>query len=185
MTRVFVLLSAAVLFAAGTSFAQNLRPYAGLQTRSLKALSEEQVADLRAGRGMSLALAAELNGYPGPKHVLELADELHLTEAQRLRTQQLHDAMTAEAVPLGQRLIAAETDLDRQFSGRTVTGASLAAATAAIGATQGQLRAAHLKYHLAMMEVLTPEQIARYGELRGYGAAAPGGHSPRRHDHSK
>jgi len=183
MTRAIVVFLVMV-FAAGTAQAQHLQPYAGLQTRSLKALSEEQVADLKAGRGMSLALAAELNGYPGPKHVLELAKELNLTEPQRLRTQQLYEAMTAEAVPLGQQLIAAETDLDRQFSGRTVTDTSLAATTATIGATQGQLRAAHLKYHLAMMDVLTPEQVAHYRELRGYGNA-PAGHSPGMHDHKK
>jgi len=47
-------------------------PYAGMQTRSIKALSDQQIADLKAGRGMGLALPAELNGYPGPIHVLEL-----------------------------------------------------------------------------------------------------------------
>jgi Spy/CpxP family protein refolding chaperone len=121
--------------------------------------------DLREGRGTGLALAGELNGYPGPKHVLELAKELNLTDAQRTRTQQLFEAKKPEAVPLGQQLIAAEADLDRQFSGRTITGTSLAAAAATIGATQGALRATHLKYHLAMMELLTPEQIRRHGEL--------------------
>src|SRR6187200_1085444 len=165
MTRAIVLFTAALLLAAGTSFAQSPQPYAGMQARPLKALSGEELADLRNGRGMGLALAGELNGYPGPKHVLELARELILTEAQRARTQELFDAMKAEAVPLGQQLIAAESDLDRQFSGRTITPVTLAAATAAIGTTQGTLRATHLKYHLAMMEVLTPEQIRRYDEL--------------------
>lgn len=185
MTRVIVLFSAALILAAGTSFAQSPQPYAGMQTRPLKALSGEELADLREGRGMGLALAGELNGYPGPKHVLDLAKELHLTDPQRTRTQQLFDAMKAEAVPLGQQVIAAETDLDRQFSGRTITPVSLTAATAAISATQGTLRATHLKYHLAMMDVLTPTQIARYGELRGYGAAGPVGHSPSMHNHKK
>lgn len=185
MMRAFVHFSAAVLFAAGTSFAQNSQPYAGLQTRPVKALSDEQLDDLKAGRGMGLALSAELNGYPGPKHVLDLATELQLTEPQRARTRQLYDAMKAEAIPLGQQLIAAEADLDHQFSGRTITPASLTAASAKIGATQGELRAAHLKYHLSMMDVLTPEQIARYSELRGYGAAAPVGHSPGMHNHKK
>jgi Spy/CpxP family protein refolding chaperone len=185
MTRAIILFSAALILAAGTSLAQNPQPYAGMQTRPLKALSEDQLADLREGRGMGLALAGELNGYPGPKHVLELAKELNLTDAQRTRTQQLFDEMKAEAVPLGQQLIAAETDLDRQFSGRTITRASLTAATAAIGATQGELRATHLKYHLAMMDLLTPAQIARYNELRGYGAAGPAGHSPGMHNHKK
>ena len=174
MTRAIVLFSAVLILAAGTSFAQNPQPYAGLQARPLKALSDEQLDDLKAGRGMGLALAGELNGYPGPKHVLELAKELNLTETQRARTQQLFDEMKAEAVPL-----------DRQFSGRTITAVSLTAVTAAIGATQGTLRATHLKYHLAMMDVLTAEQIRRYGELRGYGAAAPAGHSPGMHNHKK
>jgi Spy/CpxP family protein refolding chaperone len=183
MMRAIVLFSAALTLAAGTSFAQSPQPYAGMQARPLKALSSEELADLKAGMG--LALAGELNGYPGPKHVLELARELILTEAQRARTQELFDAMKAEAVPLGQQLIAAESDLDRQFSGRTITPVTLAAATAAIGTTQGTLRATHLKYHLAMMEVLTPEQIRRYDELRGYGGAAPAGHSPGMHNHKK
>ena len=57
-------------------------PYAGMQQRSVKALSEQQIADLRAGKGMGLALAAELNGYPGPIHVLELGDQLNLSSVQ-------------------------------------------------------------------------------------------------------
>src|SRR5580765_55001 len=152
MTRAIVLFSAVLILVAGTSFAQNPQPYAGLQARPLKALSDEQLDDLKAGRGMGLALAGELNGYPGPKHVLELAKELNLTEAQRARTRQLFDEMKAEAVPLGQQLIAAETDLDRQFSGRTITAVSLTAVTTAICATQGALRATHIKYHLATMD---------------------------------
>jgi hypothetical protein len=143
-------------------------PYAGLQTRTVKALSDQQIADLKAGRGMGYALPAELNGYPGPSHVLELMEQLGLTEPQRVRVQDLFSAMKSETIPIGERLIAQETALDRQFAGRTVTIASLTDATAAIGATQGALRAAHLKYHLATVEVLTSEQIRQYNHLRGY-----------------
>jgi len=185
MTRAIIVLSTALSIAAGSSFAQSPQPYAGMQARPLKALSGEELADLRNGRGMGLALAGELNGYPGPKHVLELAKELNLTEAQRARTQQLFDDMKAEAVPLGQQLIAAEAGLERQFSGRTITPVSLTAATTAIGATWGTLRATHLKYHLAMMDVLTPDQVRRYGELRGYGTAGSAGHSSGMHNHKK
>jgi Spy/CpxP family protein refolding chaperone len=143
-------------------------PYAGFEKREVKALSDQQVADLKAGRGMGYALAAELNGYPGPSHVLELGEKLSLTEAQRRRIQDLFDAMKAETIPLGERLIAQEAELDRQFSGRTATTASLSEATAAIGATHGALRAAHLKYHLRTVGVLTPDQVEMYNELRGY-----------------
>jgi Spy/CpxP family protein refolding chaperone len=179
MRRLAVL--AALFLLAQPAFAQHAQPYAGLQVRPVKALSAEQMADLKAGRGMRLALAAELNGYPGPSHVIELANELGLTAEQRARAEALFASMKAETVPLGERLIAEETELDRQFASHAITPASLDAATAAIGATQARLRAAHLKYHLAMLDVLTPEQVKRYAELRGYGSAAPAGHRPHMH----
>ncbi|MBX6744162.1 MAG: hypothetical protein IRY87_19175 [Acetobacteraceae bacterium] len=111
-------------------------PYAGMQPRPVKALSDQQLADLRAGRGMRMALAAELNGYPGPAHASDLADTPGLTPEQRERVQALREAMTAEAVPLGERLIAEEVALGREFAARTAPPASLKAATAAIGQTQ-------------------------------------------------
>ena len=144
-------------------------PYAGMQTRPIKALSEQQVADLGAGRGMGLALAAELNGYPGPSHVLELADRLELSADQRARVQTLFDSMKSEALPIGARLLEQEADLDQQFAGHTVTSDSLKASTAAVAVTQGELRQTHLKYHLSTAALLTPVQMQRYAELRGYG----------------
>jgi Spy/CpxP family protein refolding chaperone len=146
-------------------------PYAGMEKRPVKALSDQQIADLKAGRGMGLALAAELNGYPGPLHVLEFADALELSDDQRTRTKALLDAMKGATIPIGERIIADETALDRLFAERSVTRASLEAATARIAAAQGELRAAHLRYHLAMVEVLSPAQIARYATLRGYAAS--------------
>ena len=143
-------------------------PYAGLEIREIKALSPEQIEDLKAGRGMGLALAAELNGYPGPVHVIELATSLALTEAQQAIVEGLHAAMKAETVPLGEQVIAAEAELDRQFREHSVTPASLAAAVATISQLQGELRAAHLGYHLRTIDVLTPQQIELYNELRGY-----------------
>src|SRR5204863_9277095 len=103
--------AALLLISAAAANAQT--PYAGMQSRSIKALSDQQIADLAAGRGMGLALAAELNGYPGPVHVLELADQLDLSRDQRASVQSLFDAMKAEAIPLGARLIEQEKELDR------------------------------------------------------------------------
>lgn len=158
------------------------QPYAGLQTRALKALSEQQIDDLRNGRGMGMALAAELNGYPGPVHVLELADRLGLSEAQRSKVSTLFEAMKAEAIPLGERLIAQEAELDRHFAEKTVTPSTLEALTASIAATQGALRAAHLKYHLLTRNILSPEQARQYAVLRGYADGGHhGGHGQRRH----
>ena len=143
-------------------------PYAGMQKREIKALSEQQIADLRAGKGMSLALPAELNGYPGPAHTLELADALGLSPEQRSRTQALFDRMQQEAKALGEDVIAAERELDSLFRDRKADAGNLAAATARAAQAQGRLREAHLRYHLAMMEVLSAEQVARYNLLRGY-----------------
>ena len=164
---------------SSVAFGQRHHPYAGLEQRTVKALSEQQIADLRAGRGMGLALPAELNGYPGPSHVLENADALGLSAEQRERTKGLFDAMKAEAVPVGERLIEQETKLDRLFADREITPSTLGAVTEEIGMTQGRLRQTHLKYHLAMMDVLSPAQLERYRELRGYGMKADQLHHPR------
>lgn len=148
-------------------------PYAGLQTRPIKALSAQQIADLQAGRGMGLALPAELNGYPGPSHVLELADKLGLTDPQRGSVTSLFEAMKTETVPIGERLIDQEAALNRLFAGRTATLENITAATAAISETQGKLRAAHLKYHLSTIAILQPDQLERYSQLRGYSSSTP------------
>ena len=174
-----VLMIAMLAFGTSAAFAQHhpqqqhVGPYTGLQSRSVKALSTEQIADLKAGRGMQLALPAELNGYPGPLHVLELSSELDLSPAQRARMQELYAAMKAEAVPLGERLIAGETELDQLFAGHTITPAQLESTSANIGRIQAALRTAHLKYHLITVEVLSPEQVRRYNELRGYTQTIP------------
>jgi Spy/CpxP family protein refolding chaperone len=178
MDHLRLFLCAVAALVPTTCFAQSQSPYAGFEKRAIKALSDQQISDLRAGLGMSLALAAELNGYPGPRHTLELASELNLSDEQRTRVKELFAAMTAESIPVGEKLIAQETELDRQFAGRTVTAESLSAATDAIGRTQAALRATHLKYHLLTLQVLTPAQVERYGHLRGYGSP---GHDAARH----
>jgi hypothetical protein len=150
-------------------------PYAGLQTREIKALSEEDTKKLLEGHGMSLALAAELNGYPGPSHVLELAGPLKLDATQRERTQALMHAHKAEARALGARVVAAEQELDRAFASGHATEAQVAQLTQRIGALQGELRAAHLRTHLQQAALLTREQVAIYQQLRGYKTAAAEG----------
>jgi hypothetical protein len=149
-------------------------PYAGQQARAIKALSDEDIAALRKGEGMGMAKAAELNGYPGPAHVLQLAVQLGITDAQRRDVQAIFDRMSAAAKPLGGELIAQEQTLDQLFAKGDITPDRLAVATAAIAALQGRLRAVHLSAHLETRALLNPAQIARYEQLRGYsGAPAP------------
>jgi len=143
-------------------------PYAGMQGRTIKALSEQQLSDLRAGKGMSLALPAELNGYPGPSHALELSEPLKLTADQKSRTQALFTQMQQEAKAAGEEVIAAEGALDALFKTKAATPEALRTATHNAAVAQGQLRETHLRYHLAMVELLSPEQVAAYNRLRGY-----------------
>ena len=147
-------------------------PYAGQQSRGIKALSADDVAALLDGRGMGLAKAAELNGFAGPAHVLELADPLHLSADQRARTEALFASMSAKAKARGLALVDKERELDALFAARTITAERLTRTLNEIGALQAEVRQAHLEAHLAQVEILTAEQNARYGELRGYGRAA-------------
>jgi hypothetical protein len=181
--RALGLVATALLLVPQVAWPQAHQPYAGLQDRPVKALSPQETADLRAGRGMGLALAAELNGYPGPLHVLELARELGLSDAQQASVGRLFEAMKSEAVALGEKVVAAEAELDRRFADRSITGASLDEDVRTIAALRGALRAAHLRYHLAMVEVLSPAQVARYAELRGYRADKPAAPGEHRHRH--
>ncbi len=154
-------------------------PYAGQEARDIKALSRDEIDGYLAGKGMGLAKAAELNGYAGPAHVLEMAAELRLTPEQKARTEALFAAMAAEATTLGRSLVDEERKLDRLFAQKAVTQESLPGVLAEIGALQGKLRAAHLQAHLKQVAILTDEQNARYAQLRGYDRAGDhSGHGP-------
>jgi hypothetical protein len=110
-------------------------------------------------------------------HVLELAEPLSLTPEQRQSVQQLYEAMKEETIAIGAHLISQEAGLDRQFAQHSITPESLAEAIVTIGETQGALRLAHLKYHLATVDMLNADQVRQYAELRGYSS----GHSPIHH----
>lgn len=172
-----ILLASAL--AAGGALAQHAghgapaTPYAGLQSREIKALAPEETRALLAGQGSRLALAAELNGYPGPAHVLEFADALQLTPQQRQSTDALMRAHKSEARALGAQVVEAEQELDRAFAHKTITAAELSRLTARIGELQAQLRAAHLRTHLEQTALLAPRQVAEYQRLRGYTASTP------------
>lgn len=143
-------------------------PYAPSAAREIKAMSPQEIADLRAGRGMGLALAAELNGHPGPMHALEHAEALRLSAAQRADLERLMTGMRRDAAIAGERLIEAERALDGLFAGHRATPESVASATARIGAEAASVRAVHLVTHIATRALLTQEQVVRHDELRGY-----------------
>jgi Spy/CpxP family protein refolding chaperone len=173
-----------VLASASVASAQETKhgAYAGEERREIKSLSAEEIDALLNGQGMGLAKAAELNHYPGPRHVLELAAELRLTPEQRTRAQASFERMRGEGVRLGRRIVERERELDAMFAKGEIDASRLQAATAGIARLQGDLRAAHLAAHLDMRRILSPQQIAKYDELRGYTGGQKTG---RRHDHGK
>jgi hypothetical protein len=166
----------ALAFAAAGVAAQHA-PYAGLDEREISTLSEADIAALEAGEGWGLALPAELNGYPGPAHVLDHAEALGLSAAQRQRVEAVFDAMRAEARRLGTAYIDAERGVDALFRDGDATPEALAAATARSGAALAALRTVHLAAHLEVTPLLTRHQRHLYTQLRGYGGAAHGHHS--------
>jgi Spy/CpxP family protein refolding chaperone len=155
-------------------------PYAGQQTRTIKALSEDDVRALRKGEGMGMAKPAELNGYPGPAHVLSLAKQLSLTDDQSRKVRLVFDQMSAEAKPLGEEVISHERALDQLFADGHADNCRVTEEVVTIGHLPGRLRMAHLAAHLATRDILTAEQIASYRQLRGYDdtAVPHHGHHP-------
>ena len=169
----------AAILCSTLTLSGNSSPYSGQETREIKALSPQEIADYEAGRGMGLAKAAELNGYPGPAHVLELADDLQLTAEQKAATEAIMVRMRTRAVALGKDLVDEERALDRKFASHSIDPDSLQRALERIGRLHGELRRSHLEAHLAEASVLTPHQVMHYNVVRGYSTG--GGHSM--HDH--
>lgn len=149
---------------------EHLSPYAGDEVRDIKALSAEEVEGLLEGRGMTLALPAELNGLPGPKHVLEMKSELSLTSAQEIMVKDVFDAMISTAREQGARIVELERQLDRGFADRTITESVVDEMLGALAAHRANLRANHLKAHLKLLPILTDAQRMHYNRLRGYAA---------------
>lgn len=184
------LVTLVLMLSAGVLVAQERSPYVGLETREIKALSAEDVAEIERGAGWGLALSAELNGVPGPAHLLELADAIPLDEAQVAAIQAMFDQMRAEAVTEGAVYLALEAEIEARFRAGEMQSEVLAALVMRSAESRGRLRLIHLSRHLETVELLTPEQVVRYAELRGYGhpdpcEVVPEGHDPtmwRRHN---
>lgn len=170
MGKLLVLLGMLASFAAQAQHQHGAHSaYAGFESRGIKALSPQQVADLLEGRGMGASLPAELNGAPGPMHVLQLKEALDLTPQQAARLEQLTSAMKASAQQLGRRLVEEERRLDQGFKQGTADESFVNATAARIAVLQGELRAVHLVAHLKTKQLLSAKQVLAYNEARGYG----------------
>lgn len=172
--RVFAALSLSILLGSAAA-AQEHSPYAHTGSDLVQTLSQDEVDDLLTAAGMGLARPAELNGLPGPRHVLELQDSLALTQEQREAAQAAFDDMETEAVALGRQVIDAEIALDSLFAAGPPEPEAIRAAVERVSELEARLRVIHLLAHLRVTRLLTRHQIHEYTRLRGYAAHEHGG----------
>jgi len=142
--------------------------YANQRVNQVKTLSTDEIQGLLNGEGMGTARAAELNHYPGPRHVLDFASQLQLSEAQRSKTQEIYGRMHDEAVQLGKTILLKEEELAHLFKKNEVDSNKLRTLVMEIAQLRGELRLVHLLAHLEMKRVLSKGQIEKYDELQGY-----------------
>lgn len=124
-------------------------------------------AGLKAGEGMGMALYAETNGYPGPKHVLDLKEQLGLMKDQQKKIEEIAKLMRISAVGKGEEIIEAEQELHKLLGAGKINEKSLRTKLEAIGNMRGDLRFIHLQAHLKVKQILRPNQILEYYNLRG------------------
>ena len=156
--------------------------YIGQEKRDIKSLSNEDIKELKAGAGWGLAKAAELNGLPGPKHILEMKQEIELTAKQEEMIIALYNKMNKEAVRLGNKLIEYEEELNSRFAERDIDEKILDELLRKISETYKSLRFTHLSAHLQTPDILTATQIEKYNKLRGYSSDDPCENIPKGHD---
>lgn len=163
----------AAVFLSSTAVAQHqhVSGYADLTARPIKALSEEQIENLKHGRGMGLSLPAELNSYPGPAHVLDLEQALSLSADQKASISAIRDDMSQKTKDIGSEILDLEAQLDRVFATRVADRQAVSGLLSELSNRNGQLRAVHILAHMDNTAVLSAEQIATYDILRGYRGA--------------
>lgn len=156
--------------------------YVGQEKRRIKSLSDDDIQQLMQGKGWGLAKAAELNGMPGPAHVLQMKDKIHLTSEQQAKVQAEFQGMKSKAIPLGERLVTLEGELNELFADRTITDDLLKEKLNAIARVRAELRYVHLSAHLNTPKILTEQQVDQYNRLRGYSSGDPCKNIPEGHD---
>ncbi len=156
--------------------------YAGQEKRAVKSLSSDDIKELQRGGGWGLAKAAELNGYPGPSHLLEMKGRISLTSEQVTIIETSYKQMKARAIELGERLITQEQALENLFQNGSVNPDTLRSSLTKIENTRMELRYTHLVTHLETPEILSKNQIEKYNALRGYSNPDPCAQAPEGHD---
>ena len=152
-------------------------PYVDQLNNPIRGMTLDEITNLETGAGSGFARAAELNGYPGPRHILDFQEDLDMSKDQLEQVRALFDEMNAGARALGEEILQMETDLELAFREGTIDEASLEAKVTALAAKYGELRLLHLRTHLVSLKILSPGQVSLYNQLRGYD-----GHGEMQHD---
>lgn len=187
--RVGLLSTLSLLLTVGITYSKNdshdgkhRSPYVNETDRQVKSLSEEDIRELERGGGWGLARAAELNGMPGPVHILEMKEQINLSTQQQIEIEKIYQQMKAAATDKGQMMIAMETELDQSFKHADIDEQKLTELVTKIARLRGELRLIHLSAHLKSLPVLTQDQVSLYNQLRGYSQVDPCLNVPSGHD---
>lgn len=173
MRAILILLVLLIIGCASTTVEENKNtsPYSGQESRDIKSLSQDDIDGLKAGLGTpfgGIAKLAELNGYPGPRHVLDLSAELNLNESQISETKRIFNEMNSKAITLGEQLIQIEQRINDRFDEKTMEENYLESKLNESSQIYSKLRYVHLNAHIEMTQILTKSQIEKYNEIRGY-----------------
>lgn len=143
--------------------------YVSLLDSEIRGLDQDTIEGYLTGKGLGQALPAELNGYPGPRHTIDMAEELELTEEQLAQVQALFDDMQSAVIPLGDKYLESVAELELAFREDTITDEYLHSQLEKITGIEAQMRYVHLSTHLATIDILSHDQIMQYNMMRGYG----------------
>jgi hypothetical protein len=171
-----------VLVISSAAVGQSHSKYAGQEKRSIKSLSAKDIEELQRGGGWGLAKTAELNGVPGPAHLLEMKVQIGLTSAQITQITAIYGSMRARAEALGRKFIEIERELDGRFRDGSITSKSLSDLLKRSSDVRMRLRETHLAAHLEVRPLLSDKQVSQYNRLRGYGQSDPCAAAPKGHD---
>jgi hypothetical protein len=156
-----------LMFAAPTqqpaASASNVSSPTGAQsaTEAHHSCLVQERSALESGEGFGMAMAAEQNGYPGPRHVLDRKEELKLGPEQEALMQALFGQMKDQAIAKGREILQAEKQLADMFAqGRPES--QLREQVLRIESLRAELRWIHLSAHMATRRLLSPEQLLAY-----------------------
>lgn len=159
-------------------------PYVKQMNNQIKAITQKDLEGLKKGSGMpfgGMAKAAELNGLPGPRHVLDMSQQVKLTKDQQRKINKIFNKMNSEARKLGAHLIKIERQMDDQMKSGKINSSTLNDLVNKSATVYGKLRYSHLVAHLQTKNVLTKKQIDTYNKIRGYNTNNPCKNIPKGH----